>query len=185
MHGLGIGRSLLLQKDRDKAAFATHMGLFRPKAMMFGLCNAPATYQRYMDTSFKDEIRDKVCRVFIDDISGGAKTWPEFLANLRRVFTVCRARKILLKPKKCSLGFNRLPLLGRILEGHSVSLDPSSIRAVVDFPEPRTKKEVFSFLGLAGWCRSFVPRFAHIAAPLLRWSRRLLRIASSRYLSIS
>ena len=152
--------------DRAKAAFVTHLGLYQPIALMFGLCNAPATYQRYMNDSFEKEITENVCSVYIDDISGGDADWTQFLAKLQRVFETCRRRHILLKPKKCKLGFDRLKHLGRIIEGTTRELDPSSVEAVTQFPEPRTKQEVHIFMGLTGWCRDHVPNFAAIAAPL-------------------
>ena len=153
-------------EDRAKAAFVTHLGLYQPIALMFGLCNAPPTYQRYMNDSFEKEITENICSVYIDDISGGDADWDQFLIKLRRVFETCRRRHILLKAKKCKLGYDRMKHLGRIIEGHNRELDPASVEAVTQFPEPRTKQEVHTFMGLTGWCREHIPNFATIAAPL-------------------
>ena len=169
-------------EDRDKAAFITSLGLFRPISMMFGLVNAGPTFQAHMDDSFSEEIRDDVMRVYVDDISGGRNDFSQFLKDLRRVFNRCRLSKILLKPKKCYLGFNRVKHLGRIIEGSSISMDPESVQSVKDFPEPRTKKEVFSFLGLSGWCRDFVRNFAKEAFEL---TQMLKKAAPERFDSLT
>ena len=65
-----------------------------------------------------------------------------------------------------------LALLGYIVSRDGLSLDPDKVKAVVRWPIPRTVSEVCGFLGLAGWCRIFVQKYAHISAPLTELTQK-------------
>ena len=63
------------ESDRPKTAFMTHRRLFMFKRMPFGLCNAPATFQRLMDAVLEGKIGQEIL-VLLDDILIFAET-PE------------------------------------------------------------------------------------------------------------
>ena len=77
--------------SREKTAFVTHSGLYEFLVMPFGLCNAPATFQRLMETVLADLIREK-CIVYIDDILVMGETLEEYLQNLPSVTATERSR---------------------------------------------------------------------------------------------
>ena len=75
----------LEEKDKEKTAFSTPDGLFEFNVMPFGLCNAPATFQRLMDMVLAG-LQWTDCLVYIDDIIVVGKTFPQHLQHLTQVF---------------------------------------------------------------------------------------------------
>jgi hypothetical protein len=73
------------KEDRHKLAFQTHNGLYEPVFMPFGLCNAPATFQRVLDTILSG-LEWEECCAYVDDIIIFSKSWPEHLERLYHVF---------------------------------------------------------------------------------------------------
>ena len=90
------------EKDRAKTAFCTPDGLFEFNVMPFGLCNAPATFQRLMDLVLAG-LQWSSCLVYLDDVIVIGKTFKEHLSNLHTVLTRLREAGLKLKPKKCAL----------------------------------------------------------------------------------
>jgi hypothetical protein len=73
-------------KDREKSTFITRFGTYEFTVMPFSLCNAPATFQRLMDTILQDILWQYVV-VYIDNINVGSKTFEEHLLHLEQVFS--------------------------------------------------------------------------------------------------
>ncbi|XP_060062936.1 uncharacterized protein LOC132543450 [Ylistrum balloti] len=148
---------------KQMTAFSTPQGLFQFKVMPFGLMNAPATFSRLMRKLLHGmEHVDN----FIDDILIYTSTWEEHLEVLRELFRRLRRAGLTARPSKCSIGFGSLPCLGHIVGDGRLRLEESKISAIDNAPRPTTKKQVRSFLGLAGFYRRFIPNFAAIAVPL-------------------
>ena len=85
---------------RDKSAFTSHCGLYEFTRMPFGLCNAPATFQRLMQVVLSG-IEGKFCFVYIDDILVCSNTFEDHLEHLQQVFERLRKAGLTLKPRKC------------------------------------------------------------------------------------
>ena len=148
-----------------KTAFTTHKGLYEFVRMPFGLCNAPATFQRAMQSVLAGlEWRD--CFVYIDDILIASATFEEHLQHLEQVFNRLRTANLRLKPKKCRFLCKEVKYLGHVISVHGVLPDPEKTNQVKSFPTPTDVTSVCRFLGLASYYRRFVPKFAKIAAPL-------------------
>ena len=128
-------------KDREKTAFFTPEGLFKFRVMPFGLCNAPATFQRLMDAVLAG-LHWSSCLVYIDDVVIPGKTFLEHLAYLLRVFQRLREAGLKLKPPKCHLCLKEVGFLGHIVSADGVRTDPSMTDKVATWPVPTTKKEV-------------------------------------------
>ena len=151
--------------DRGKTAFCTHEGLFEFRVMPFGLCNAPATFQRLMDAVLAG-LQWSSCLVYIDDIVIPGRTFQAHLANLRAVFDRLREAGLKLKPRKCHLCLQKVKFLGHIVSADGVQTDPQKTERVSSWPTPSSRKAVQQFLGLASYYRRFVKDFATIAKPL-------------------
>ena len=81
----GFWQVELEPKDREKTTFITRFGTYEFNVMPFGLCNAPATFQRLMDTVLRD-ILWQYAIVYVDDINIGSKSFDDHLLHLEQVF---------------------------------------------------------------------------------------------------
>ena len=162
----GYWQVSLSQEARVKTAFATHSGLFQFRVMPFGLCNAPATFERLMDRVFQG-LRWSRCLVYLDDIISFGGTFDGALANLTLIFERLRSYGLQLKSSKCHLFRASVPFLGHIVGRHGLECDPTKIEDVKSWPVPDCLKSVRQFLGFVGYYRRFIPRFADVATPLV------------------
>lgn len=152
-------------EDKEKTAFSIGRGLWQFTVMPFGLCNAPATFERLMEKVLKG-ILSKKCLVYLDDIIIFGKTFNEMLENLKIVFLRLREANLKINPKKCVLFQRSVKYLGHVISAEGVTTDPEKIAAVRDWPVPHTKKQLRSFLGFCSYYRKFVKGFSLIAKPL-------------------
>ena len=159
--------------DREKTAFCTTEGLFEFRVMPFGLCNAPVTFQRLMDTALAGEWRRSV--VYLDDIIIPGKTFHEHLSNLGIVFEHLRKAGLKLQPSKCAFCRKQVAFVGHILSTDGITTDPAKTEKVAKWREPTSRREDQQFLGLANYYRRFVQDFAKIAKPLHRLTKKTAR----------
>lgn len=152
-------------QDIPKTAFVCSEGLFEWTVMPFGLCNAPATYQRMMQEILSGYFWN-FCVCYIDDILIYSKTFEEHLEHLRLVLKRVSAAGLLLKPSKCEFVKREINFLGHVVSGDGIRTDPKKIQKIENFPVPTSPTEVKSFLGLAGYYRRFIKDYSLLAAPL-------------------
>ena len=159
------------ENDRQKTAFCTQDGLFEFKVMPFGLCNAPATFQRLMDLVLSG-IQWKSCLVYIDDIVIVGKSFQQHLSNLELVLDRLRQAGLRLKTSKCHLFREEVTFLGHRISRQGISTDPAKVSAVQNWKTPNSVQDVRQFLGLVGYYRKYIPHFAAIARPLHQLTER-------------
>lgn len=158
------------ERDREKTAFVTPDGLFEFKVLPFGLCSAPATFQRMMDTVLAG-LKWQSCLVYLDDVVVFSASFEEHLYRLRLVLGAISSAGLTIKPEKCHFGYKQLRFLGHVISAEGVSPDPEKTAAVAGFPKPTDKKAVRRFLGLSAYYRRFVENFSDIAEPLTRLTK--------------
>ena len=152
--------------SRDKTAFtAGNMGFFEFRQMPFGLCNAPATFQRLMEECL-GELIYSICVVYLDDIIIFAETEEEHLHRLGLVMERLQGANMKLKPCKCEFFKTEIEYLGHKVTSEGILPMKKNLDAVAKFAEPTTVTQVKSFLGLVGHYRRFIKDFAKIAKPL-------------------
>ncbi|KAE8218031.1 hypothetical protein CF319_g8011 [Tilletia indica] len=161
-HQLGVE-----PEDRWKTAFVCHRGLYQYKRVPFGLRNAPAIFQRMMDKVL-GSLRWQQAVVYIDDSVVVTDTLEEHLQALETLLNNAEQIGLKFSPAKCTFAVPSLTLLGRKISGAGVAIWTDRARAVQDLARPSTLQELYHALGLFGYYRAFIPKFAEKAAPLTR-----------------
>ena len=160
------------KESKEKTAFITHKGLYEFNVMPYGLTNAPATFQRLMDIVLAG-LKWQCCLVYIDDVIIYSPTFEQHLIDLEKVFQTLKEANLTLKASKCCFCRREMKYLGHVITQEGVKPDPTLIQAVENFPQPKTIKDVQSFLGLTGYYRRFIQNYSKIAEPLLTQLRQL------------
>ena len=157
------------ETNRHKTAFCTMEGLFQFRVVPFGLCNAPASFQRLMDLVLAG-LQWSDCLVYLDDVIVLGRAIVEHLHNLQLVLQCFREAGLRLKPSKCSFFQSQVNYLGHIISPEGVEPDPSKMEKLSTWPTPTSVKEAQQFIGFAGYYRKFVKDFSQIARPLHRFT---------------
>uniref|UniRef100_A0A2N9H3P4 Reverse transcriptase domain-containing protein n=1 Tax=Fagus sylvatica TaxID=28930 RepID=A0A2N9H3P4_FAGSY len=119
------------RKTKSKTAFVTHWGTFVYDVMPFGLKNAGATYQRAMVTLFHDMIHHEI-EVYVDDMIAKSRTAQDHLTDLRKLFQRLKKYQLRLNPNKCAFGVTSGKLLGFIVSGRGIEIDPAKLTATCE-----------------------------------------------------
>ena len=135
--------------------------------MPFRLTNAPTAFMDLMNRVFRPYV-DQFVVVFIEDILVYSKDAQEHEKHLRIVLETLREQRLYAKLSKCDFWLKEVSFLGHIVSVEGIRVDPTKIKAVVNWKQPRSVTEVRSFLGLAGYYRRFVKEFSVIASPLTK-----------------
>ena len=167
----GYHQVKMADRSKEKTAFTCHQGLFQYRRMPFGLTNAPATFQRLMTTLFAGKEWNFVF-IYLDDLLIVSKSITEHMEHLKRVLIRLGEANLKLKPEKCRFLQQRIEYLGHTLTADGVCPNDGKIRAMKEFPRPRTVKEVKSFLGLVNYYRRHLQNLATVARPLTALTRK-------------
>ena len=139
--------------------------------MPFGLCDAPATFQRLMDKVLSG-LKWYSCLVYIDDIVVVGDSFENHLYNLVGVLKRLREAGLKVKPSKCSLCQKEVQYLGHVVSAEGISTDPTKVEAIYYWPTPTCKQEIQCVLGLAYYYRRFIKNFSSIDKPLQRLTEK-------------
>ena len=154
------------EEDKPKTAFQVGtLGFYEFHRMPFGLCNAPATFQRLMELCMGD-MNLRECLVYLDDVIIFSTTFEEHIDRLQAVFTRLLDYNLKLKATKCEFMKSEVTYLGHIVSRDGIRTDPEKTAAIENWPEPKTVKDVRAFLGFTGYYRRFIKNYARIARPL-------------------
>ena len=153
----------LTEESKKVTAFSTPVGLYQYTTLPFGMTNSPAAFNKVM----REVMRDiEGVELFVDDILIHSPSFEQHLETVRSVLERLRQYNMTVRPSKCLIGHEKVPFLGHVVGGGQYGCQVDKIVKVRDAPRPRTKTQVKSFLGLAGYYRDYIPHFAAIAAPL-------------------
>ncbi|KAL0177254.1 hypothetical protein M9458_026148, partial [Cirrhinus mrigala] len=157
--------------DEWKTAFSTSSGHYEYCVMPFRLANSPSVFQSFINDVFRDML-DRWVIVYIDDILIYSSSLQEHILHVRAVLQRLIKHQLYAKAEKCEFHQMSISFLGYIISHEGVSMDEAKVRAVTEWPQPRTLKELQRFLGFANFYRRFIRGFSLIAAPLTSMTKR-------------
>ena len=141
------------------------LGFYECERMLFSLTNAPATFQRLIESCLGD-LHLNWCIIYLDDIIVFSKMPKEHIERLLGVFNKLVQAGLKLKPKKCEFFKSRISYLGYIVSSSGIETDPRKVEVVKTWAIPKTVTEVRSFLGFTNYYRRFIKNYAKVARPL-------------------
>jgi hypothetical protein len=151
--------------DILKTAFSTRYGLYEYLVMSFGLTNAPAYFMYLKNSVFMPEL-DKFVVVFIDDLLVYSKSEDEHTKHLHTILPRLWDHRLYTKFSKCDFWIREIKFLGHTISQDGIRIDPEKVQEVMDWNPPTTVRQIWSFLGLAGYYRRFIPVLSRIAKPM-------------------
>ncbi|QRW19985.1 Retrotransposable element Tf2 protein [Rhizoctonia solani] len=158
----GYNNVQVKEGNKWKTAFRTKYGLYKSLVMTFGLTNAPAAFQHFMNELFKD-LLDVCIIIYLDDILIYSKDDASHMQHVHEVLWCLMENQLFCKASKCTFHVTSVEYLGIIVLDKGFSLDKLKIQAVQEWPTPTKVKEVQSFLGFANFLHRFVANFSHMA----------------------
>ncbi|KAJ3654355.1 hypothetical protein Zmor_013548 [Zophobas morio] len=161
--------------DIEKTAFSTGNGHYEFLRMPFGLKNAPATFRRVMGNILRG-IQNEKCLVYLDDIIIFSTSLEEHISRLKEVFERLRKANFKIQLDKSEFLRKEVAYLGHVITPEGVKPNPDKIKAVMNYPLPKTQKEIKGFLGLLGYYRKFIPKFAQLTKPLTKCLKKNAKI---------
>ena len=151
--------------DQEKTTFICSFGTFAFQRMPFGLCNAPATFQRCMMAIFSDFIGESM-EVFMDDFSVFGLSFDACLEHLMQILDVCVDKRLVLSWEKSHFMVREGIVLGHLVSSKGLEVDKAKVKVIQDLALPKSIREFISFLGHVGFYRCFIQDFAKVSKPL-------------------
>lgn len=153
------------EQSKHLTSFVTPDGQYEFNRMPFGLANAPAVFQR-MINSILGAARFSKATVYIDDILIFGKDAVQCLQRLEEVLQMIEEANLTLNLYKCEFLQSKVDYLGYEISASGVRPSEKKILSVTNFPRPQNVHNVRQFLGLASYFQKFIQGFASIAFPL-------------------
>jgi len=161
----------MAEGEEWKTAFRTRFGLFESLVMPFGLCNAPATMQNFINDVLRDYL-DVFATAYLDDILIYSTSLNEHREHVRMVLRRLKEAGLYLKAEKCEFHQTEVEYLGMIISVQGIKMDTKKISAITEWPTPKNVRDVQSFLGFANFYRRFIKDYSKVVAPLTRLTRK-------------
>ncbi|KAH9735065.1 hypothetical protein KPL71_017621 [Citrus sinensis] len=138
----GYNQIPIAPKDQEKTTFTCPFGTFAYRRMSFGLCNAPATFQRCMLSIFSDMV-ERFLEFFMDDFSVFGDSFDQCLHHLTLVLQRCIEKNLVLNWEKCHFMVKQGIVLGHIISSKGIEVDKAKVDLISNLPPPKTVREEF------------------------------------------
>jgi len=160
----------MAEDSRELTAFTSRYGHFQYRVMPFGLCNAPSTFQSWMNNILRPYL-DSFVVVYLDDILIYSKDEDDHRRHLELVMEALATHSARLNVTKCAFFKREIRFLGHVIDHQGIRPDPGQVEKIAGFAPPRNKRDVQSFLGTVNFFRRFIRGCATIATPLYALTR--------------
>jgi len=167
----GYNNVCIKEGDEWKAAFTTHVGSFEPVVMFFGMMNSPATFQGIINEIIRDLINEEKVVVFVDDVLVGTDG-EERHKIVAEVLKWLEENDLYVKPEKCSWKTSKVNFLGVVMGQGKIEMEEEKVKGVLNWPVPKTVRDIRKFLELTNYYRRFIRNFAALAKPLNMLTRK-------------
>src|SRR6266478_7552257 len=155
----------IVEGDEPKMAFWTRYGSYEWRVIPFGLSNAPASFQRFINEVL-GELMD-ICTVgYLDDILVYSDSLENHQDQVWEVLQCLQKAGLYANPKKCKFHTDTVEYLGFILSPNGLQMDPSKVSTITEWPEPQKVKDIQAFLGFANFYQRFIHEYAEMTLPL-------------------
>jgi hypothetical protein len=161
----------MAEGEEWKTAFRCRYGLFEYQVMPFGLCNAPGTFQHFVNDTFSDFL-DRFLAAYLDDLLIYSDSLKEHKAHVRLILERLKSAGLYIKPEKCMFHVTEVPFLGYLISKDGIRMDPGKIEAIVTWPAPRNVHDIQCFLGFANFYRRFIDDYSDRVVPITKLLRK-------------
>jgi len=162
---MGFYQQSISPEHRHVTAFSAAGKKYEYRRLPMGLKISPGSFQRNVNLIMSGLTTEQTL-LFLDDILVKGKSLADHDKNLRLTLEKLRKYGVKMNTKKCILFTQELIFLGHKISPHGIFPDDRKIKAVMDWPRPKSIKEVQKFLGLVMYYKKFIPKYMEIASPL-------------------
>lgn len=155
----------LEEASRDYTSFRAGKQLFRFKVMPFGLKGAPITQTKLMNKVLGFDLEPHVY-VYLDDIIITSRSLDEHFRLLRIVAERLIKANLSISLEKSKFCQKQISYLGYTLSEHGLAIDSTKVQAILDYPIPKSVKDVRRFIGMVSFYKQFIDRFSDLTAPI-------------------
>ncbi|PKA57154.1 RNA-directed DNA polymerase like [Apostasia shenzhenica] len=163
----GYHQIRMAEDDEEHTSFITDQGTFCYKVMPFGLKNACATYQRMIDTVFKNQ-RGRNIEAYVDDVLIKSKSVKQHIEDLRETLDTCRTYNIKLNPLKSIFGSSYNKFLGYMVSARGIEANPEKIQAIQDMKPPQTVQDIQKLNGRVTTLSRFISKSGERCLPFFK-----------------
>lgn len=154
---------IMTDESQNICTLSTHLGLFRPKRLPYGIASSPALWQLTMDKMFSG-LQGTFC--FVDDILVAGRTYDEHLSRLKAVLSIIEGSGMKIRKDKCKFAVTSVEYLGFKIDGSGIHKTTGKVKAIQQAKLPSNVTELKAFMGLVTFYGRFIPNLATIAHPL-------------------
>ncbi|CRG94399.1 retrotransposon [Plasmodium gallinaceum] len=142
-------------------------GTFLFNVLPFGLKTSPTQFQRIMEDIFMELIQENYVVVYIDNIIILTKTLFEQMEVLKRVFELLRNNNLGINIEKCELFKTSITYLGQEIDQNGIRPSVDKVKTIIEAEQPKSKKQLRSFLGAANYYRNYIKNFSEWTSKLV------------------
>ncbi|KAM4062531.1 reverse transcriptase (RNA-dependent DNA polymerase) [Hirsutella rhossiliensis] len=158
-------RLRIREGDEWKTAFRCHYGHYEYQVMPFGLVNAPASFQQYINDALEGLV-DIICVVYLDDILIFSEDPEQHEGHVKDVLQRLRKAGLYANLSKCEFSVKKVSFLGFVVDEEGIHMEEERVHAITEWPAPRSVKDIQVFLGFTGFYRRFIKNYSKIVSPL-------------------